>query len=55
MPTGGVNAENLKDYLADPAVIACGGTWMCKPAMIRAGEFDRICELSREATAIVRG
>ena len=55
MPTGGVNAENLKDYLADPAIIACGGTWMCKPAMIRAGEFGRICELSREAAAIVRG
>ena len=55
MPTGGVNAENLNDYLADPAIIACGGTWMCKPAMIHAGEFDRICELSREAAAIVRG
>lgn len=55
MPTGGVNAENLKEYLADPAIIACGGTWMCKPAMIRAGEFGRICELSREAAAIVRG
>ena len=55
MPTGGVNAKNLMDYLSFDQIVACGGTWMCKPAMIRAGEFGRICELSREAAAIVRG
>jgi 2-dehydro-3-deoxyphosphogluconate aldolase/(4S)-4-hydroxy-2-oxoglutarate aldolase len=29
IPTGGVTAENLADYLAIPSVLACGGTWIC--------------------------
>jgi 2-dehydro-3-deoxyphosphogluconate aldolase/(4S)-4-hydroxy-2-oxoglutarate aldolase len=32
MPTGGVTAENLRDYLAIPSVAACGGTWICADA-----------------------
>jgi 2-dehydro-3-deoxyphosphogluconate aldolase/(4S)-4-hydroxy-2-oxoglutarate aldolase len=28
MPTGGVNASNVDEYLALPSVIACGGTWL---------------------------
>ena len=54
MPTGGVNADNLAEYLADPAVIACGGTWVAKPAMIAAGRFDEVERLSREAAATAR-
>ena len=30
MPTGGVNLENVKDYLAFPKIFACGGSWMMK-------------------------
>ena len=28
MPTGGISASNLEDYLALPAVLACGGSWL---------------------------
>ena len=54
MPTGGVSAANLREYLACPAILACGGTWMVKPDLIRAGAFDRMLELTREAAALVR-
>lgn len=49
MPTGGVDATNLKDYLAFPKVIACGGSWMVKPEMIAAGDFEGITRLTRAA------
>lgn len=54
MPTGGVSAANLREYLECPAILACGGTWMVKPDLIRGGEFGRTLELTREAAGIVR-
>ena len=54
MPTGGINAENVRTYLMDPHIIACGGSWMVKKDLINAGEFDRIEALAREASEIVR-
>lgn len=53
IPTGGVNASNLGDYLRLPGVVACGGSWMVAPALLADGRFDRIEELAREATLIV--
>ena len=53
MPTGGVNATNLAEYLASPAIIACGGTWMVKPQMIREGRFDEMLALTKEARSII--
>ena len=55
MPTGGVNASNICQYLADPHVIACGGSWMVKDTLIREGRFDEITRLTREAVALVMG
>ncbi len=49
MPTGGINADNLKDYLALPNVIACGGSWMVKKELILQGRFDEITSLTKEA------
>ncbi|NLB50426.1 MAG: bifunctional 4-hydroxy-2-oxoglutarate aldolase/2-dehydro-3-deoxy-phosphogluconate aldolase [Clostridiaceae bacterium] len=49
MPTGGINADNLQDYLALPNVIACGGSWMVKKDLILAGRFDEITSLTRDA------
>jgi len=49
MPTGGVNAGNIKDYLALPNVLACGGSWMVKPEWINAGEFGVIRKTAAEA------
>lgn len=55
MPTGGVNAGNLKDYLDFPKIIACGGTWMVKKDLISAGKFDEIETLTREAVVKMLG
>ncbi len=54
IPTGGVSAGNLTEYLALPNVVAVGGSWMVSPALIRAGRFDEIARLSREAGDAVR-
>lgn len=53
IPTGGVSAGNLADYLSLPAVHACGGSWLVKGKLISAGEFAEITRLAREAVAIV--
>lgn len=54
IPTGGINAGNLSDYLASDKVFACGGTWMVKKDMINNREFDTIKKLTEEAVAIVK-
>lgn len=54
MPTGGVNLENLKDYLDCPSVIACGGSWMVKEAYIQQGDFATIQKLTEEAVTLVK-
>lgn len=55
MPTGGINAKNINDYLAFNRVIACGGSWMVSGELIKNREFDKICELTREAVMTVHG
>jgi 2-dehydro-3-deoxyphosphogluconate aldolase/(4S)-4-hydroxy-2-oxoglutarate aldolase len=54
MPTGGINAENVKDYLKYDRILACGGSWMVKGDLIKAGNFDKIRELTAEAAQIVK-
>ena len=54
MPTGGVNAKNLEEYLSCGSIIACGGSWMVKGAMIKAGEFDKIQAMTAEAVRLVK-
>ena len=54
MPTGGVNPKNVEDYLNYDKIVACGGTWMVKGDLIKAGELDKIKELTAEAAAIVK-
>lgn len=49
MPTGGINEKNLNSYLSCDKVLACGGSWMVKDALINAGKFDEIENLTREA------
>ena len=58
MPTGGISAKNLKDYLSFGKILCCGGRWMVKGDMIRKGEVDKIRELAKEAVelaASIRG
>jgi 2-dehydro-3-deoxyphosphogluconate aldolase/(4S)-4-hydroxy-2-oxoglutarate aldolase len=54
IPTGGVNTANLPDYLAHPAVLAVGGTWMVAPALLAAGRWDEVTRLTAAAVAAAR-
>ena len=55
MCTGGVNSKNVNDYLGYPQIVAVGGTWMCKSDMIKAGEWDKITALCKEAVKTMLG
>lgn len=55
MPTGGINAGNLNDYLAFKKIIACGGSWMVKSDVIKAGDFDKIEAMTKEAVQKMLG
>ena len=54
MPTGGISAKNLADYLGFKKIVACGGSQMVKNDLVEAGEFDKIKELTAEAVALVK-
>ena len=54
MPTGGINPDNVKDYLNSDKIFACGGSWMVKGNLINDGNFDKIKELTKEAVNIVK-
>ncbi|WP_417880524.1 bifunctional 4-hydroxy-2-oxoglutarate aldolase/2-dehydro-3-deoxy-phosphogluconate aldolase [Vibrio sp.] len=53
MPTGGINPQNINQYLAIPGVICCGGSWMVDPQLINNGEWEKINELIREVIALI--
>ena len=55
MPTGGINASNVCNYLDFKKIIACGGSWMVKKDLISAGEFDKITALTKEAVETMLG
>lgn len=55
IPTGGINADNLVDYIMFPKVHACGGSWMVKDTLIKDGKFDEITRLTREAIDNILG
>ena len=54
MPTGGINAENVRDYLKYDRIVACGGSWMVSGRLVKEGNFAEIGRLVREAAGIVR-
>lgn len=49
MPTGGINAKNIRDYLAIQNVVACGGSWMVEKSLLAAQNWAEVERLSREA------
>ncbi len=55
IPTGGINANNINDYLAVKSIIACGGSWMVKDSLVKEGKFDEIVKICKEAVAIIGG
>jgi 2-dehydro-3-deoxyphosphogluconate aldolase/(4S)-4-hydroxy-2-oxoglutarate aldolase len=54
MPTGGVSAGNLAEYLALPMVLACGGSWLTPKSAIADGNYQIITDLAVEAVAIAK-
>lgn len=54
MPTGGINAQNLGDYLKLPIVVACGGSWMAPADLINQRKFDDIQNLAAQAVTTVK-
>mgnify|MGYP004520503345 FL=1 len=54
MPTGGIGTLNLKDYLEFDKIICCGGSWMVKGDLIKNGEFEKICKLTKEAKELAK-
>jgi len=52
VPTGGVNPDNLVSYLEVPAVLACGGTWICERKLLEDRRFDEIERRAREAVEL---
>jgi len=54
MPTGGVSAGNLSNYLALPNVLACGGSWLTPKTAIAEGDYQIITDLAAEAVAIAK-
>jgi len=55
LPTGGISAENIGEYILFPKVLACGGTWMVKDELIKAGKFADITRLTQEAIHAMLG
>lgn len=53
MPTGGVSAKNLESYLSCDKIVACGGSWMVKGNLVKAGKFDEIKAMTEEAVKLV--
>lgn len=54
MATGGINSDNVKDYLNNDSIFAVGGSWMVKENLIESGDFETIKELALEASNIVK-
>ncbi len=54
MPTGGINAKNVREYLECDSILACGGSWMVKKDLIASHNFEEITRLTAEAVNIVK-
>lgn len=54
MPTGGINPQSVKEYLALSNVVACGGSWLCTDKMLADGDYAAIEKNAAEASEIVK-
>ena len=54
MPTGGINQDNVEEYLKYDRILACGGSWMVKGELVSAGKFDEIEKMTRDAADMVK-
>jgi len=54
MPTGGISLKNLKEYLSNPVICACGGSYMVTADLIDNQKWDEIIELCKKSVEIVK-
>lgn len=54
-PTGGINLANVKDYLALPNVMCCGGSWLVSNEIVENKNWQEITKLANQALAHVNG
>ncbi|KNH11946.1 2-dehydro-3-deoxyphosphogluconate aldolase [Vibrio lentus] len=54
MPTGGITASNISDYLALPSVACCGGSWMVDKKLVAEHKWEELAVLIREAIDLVQ-
>ena len=55
MPTGGINADNLLDYLKFNKIVACGGSFMVKDELVKEKKWDEITALTKDAVKKMLG
>jgi 2-dehydro-3-deoxyphosphogluconate aldolase/(4S)-4-hydroxy-2-oxoglutarate aldolase len=55
IPTGGIDAKNVREYLSFKQVVACGGSWMVTREMISNSKFNEVTTLAQEAVNLVKG
>ncbi len=55
MPTGGIGADNLLDYLKFNKIVACGGSFMVKDELVKEKKWDEITALTRNAVKTMLG
>ena len=54
MPTGGISLKNLADYVKNPVIAACGGSYMVTADLIDGGKWDEITDLCKQSVEIVK-
>ncbi len=54
VPTGGISVDNLGEYLANPAVVAVGGSWIVDGKLLAAKDWASITKLTAEAVEIAK-
>ena len=54
VPTGGVNAANVAEYLRLPQVLACGGSWLAAKSLYASGDYSAVERVAREAVEKTR-
>ena len=52
-PTGGISLKNLKEYISNPVIAACGGSYMVTADLIDNNKWDEITELCKKSREIV--
>ena len=55
LPTGGVNNDNIKEFIDTPFIHAVGGSWVCPKADIAAGNWEKITQLCIDARKAAKG